>query len=268
MSSKEAFFPLINRFFDQVFLISLEKSTDRHQRLQSILDGLDYDIFWGVNGSELDLNELELSGKLDNNGRYKQNKPPLSDGEVGCALSHLGVYQAILDRNLKNALVLEDDLIVDYSNPELPASLEQSFSELPHDWDLLYLGYAENNNAISPGGLLRAWAIYPLLYLFNRERFNPAKFRRRFPRHYSQNLQRAGYHYRTHAYGVSNSGAKKILDFQMPVAYASDNAISEMCTANIINAFRVKNRVFDQNRDLETTIKGRYIDQGKSPHRK
>ncbi|PWN07821.1 glycosyltransferase family 25 protein [Rhodohalobacter mucosus] len=267
MSSKEAIFKLINRSFDQVFLISLKKSNDRREKLKDILNGLDYEIFWGVNGSELDLNELELSGKLDNSGRYQQNRPPLSSGEVGCALSHLGIYQTILERGLKNALILEDDLVVDQSNPGLPGTLEQSFSELPPDWDLLYLGYADNNNAISPGGLLRAWAIYPLLYLFNRERFNPAKFRRRFPRNYSQNLQRAGYHYRTHAYGVSNNGAKKILGFQTPVAYASDNAISEMCTTKAINAFRVKNRVFYQNRDLETTIKGRYIDKGKSPHR-
>ena len=104
--------------------------------------------------------------------------------------------------------------------------------------------------------------------MFYNKRFNPAKYRRRFPRNYSENLERAGHHYRTHAYGISNSGARKMLEFQSPLGLAADNAVSEMCVQNELLAFRVKNRVFYQNRDLKSTIEGRYTDGNKSPHKR
>lgn len=267
MSHKQELFGLINQFFDQVFVITLKKSTDRHEILQNKLSGLDYEIFWGINGAELDLNQLEKEGKLDKNINYQSKGHHLAPGEVGCALSHVGIYQTILDRNLKNALILEDDLMIDADNANSSETLRKSFHELPENWELLYLGYANNNNRINFQAHLRTWIVYPLLYVFNRSRFNPLKYRRRFPRKFSENLQRAGFHYRTHAYGISNSGARKVLQYQTPVGLAADNAVSEMCTLNAIRAFRVKNCIFYQNRDLDTTIHSRYLDDDKSPHK-
>jgi len=257
MTGKLDLFKKINTFFDRVFIITLKESTDRQELLSNTLEGLDYEICWGVNGKELKNTDLIEEGS---------GNDALTLGEVGCAMSHLSVYKKIIDLDLNNALILEDDLVLKTINSEDIDTLNFGLKELPADWELIYLGYALNNNKMSYSTYLRTWIIYPLLSLYDRNRYNPFKFRRRFPRKYSQHLQKAGYHYRTHSYGISKSGAQKMLDFQTPVKLASDNAISEMCINNKLNAFRLKKRIFFQNRDLESTIKGRY-NKSKSPHK-
>ena len=37
----------------------------------------------------------------------------LSPGEVGCYASHLLAYEIIMKRDLKHAIILEDDIIID-----------------------------------------------------------------------------------------------------------------------------------------------------------
>ena len=263
MTDKSQLFNKINTFFDRVFVISLKESTDRQELFKDTLQGLDYEVFRGVNGKELEIQDLVKDGSLSTNISESSS---LTSGEIGCALSHLGVYKKIIDLNLKNALILEDDLILDIQDSDNLHSLSKGLQELPDDWEFLYLGYALNNNKMSYSAYLRSWLIYPILSLYDRERFNPFKYRRRFPRKYSQNLQRAGYHYRLHSYGVSRAGAQKIIDYQTPIHLAADNAVSEMCTENRLNAFRLKKRIFFQNRDLDTTIKGRY-NKNHSPHK-
>jgi glycosyl transferase, family 25 len=263
MTDKSQLFKEINRFFDRVYVISLKKSSDRHELLSNTLEGLDYEIFWGVNGMELKSDNLNEEGKLSVNGSGNNS---LTSGEIGCALSHLAIYKKIVDQNLENALILEDDLVLKSKKSEGLNILNSGLKELPDDWEFLYLGYALNNNKMSYSAYLRAFLFYPILCLFDRDRFNPFKYRRRFPRKYSQNLQKSGYHYRLHSYGVSRAGAQKIIDYQTPVKLAADNAVSEMCTENKLNAFRLKKRIFFQNRDLNTTIKGRY-NKSQSPHK-
>lgn len=264
MTDKSQLYNKLNTFFDRVFVISLKESTDRHELLRDTLKGLEYEIFWGVNGKELEIQDLIKKGSLSTNGSESNT---LTSGEIGCALSHLAVYKKIIDLNLKNALILEDDLVLNSDDPENFQSLSKGLHELPDDWEFLYLGYALNNNRMSYSAYLRAWLFYPILSLHDSKRFNPFNYRRRFPRKYSQYLQRAGYHYRLHSYGVSRAGAQKILDYQTPINLAADNAVSEMCTENRLNAFRLKKRIFFQNRDLDTTIKGRY-NKEQSPHKR
>lgn len=256
-------FGQINEFFDRVFVISLKKSTHRHELLQKTLQGLDYEIFWGVDGTNLEIDNL-INQELINTNGQKGNQ--LTLGEIGCALSHLSVYKKIIDLNLDSALILEDDLFLNKVGRNCLNSLKGGLRELPRDWELLYLGYALNNKKMSYSAHFRRWVAYPLLSLAHKERFNPMKYRRRFPRDFSLNLQKAGYHYRLHSYGISKAGAKKVIEFQTPIHMAADNAVSEMCTENKLNAFRLKKRIFFQNRDLETTIKGRY-NKSQSPHK-
>jgi len=257
---KKDIFNLLNSFFDKIFIITLKKSTDRHSLFRDLFDGLDYDILWGVNGKELDLDELNNKGVIDLEKQIELLGKPLTKGEIGCALSHLNVYRTILDEGYKNALVFEDDIRLSNNDlKDLYSSLKLSLEELPDDWEFLYLGYAANNSKVTLPVYLRTWIIYPLLSVFNFKRFKPAKFRRRYPRKFSANLQRAGYHYRIHSYGITSKGAQKIIDFQSPIIRAADNAISEMCSLGLINAFRLKKRIFFQNRDLDTTIEDRYV---------
>jgi glycosyl transferase family 25 len=90
----------------QVYVINLARSADRRAHITAELakTGLDYEIVTAVDGMDLDLQDpavidAELIGK---------NAFPA--GTAGCALSHLRVYEKIVEAGLDQALVLEDDV--------------------------------------------------------------------------------------------------------------------------------------------------------------
>jgi glycosyl transferase family 25 len=91
----------------KVFAINLEHSVDRKEH---ILDeckrhNLEPILFKAVDGSKLSeeqLSEMVLDHKI--NGITKK--------EIGCALSHIGVYKRIVDENINLALILEDDAVL------------------------------------------------------------------------------------------------------------------------------------------------------------
>lgn len=245
----------LNNFFDHIYLITLRRSEERHARIREILNGLNYEMFWGVDGNHLTDRQLEeiydeKLSKLKNPSKRK-----LTLGEIGCALSHKKVYEDILANGYRNALILEDDLMVNSDTSEI---LSKALEELPADWELLFLGYLNNNERVTLPIKFRIQVAYPILSMLGFTHYNARQLRQKYPRPYSEHLHRAGYHDGSHAYGVTASGVKKILKDQTPVSLASDNALGFMCMKESINAFMIKQRVFLQNRELPTTITGRY----------
>ena len=88
----------------KIFVINLERAAERRktalQRLHEL--GMDAEILHAVDGASLERNTLDPDAE-----------PGLSDGEVGCYLSHVRAWQAIVDRRLDQAIVLEDDVVCD-----------------------------------------------------------------------------------------------------------------------------------------------------------
>ncbi len=97
------------------YVINLARSQDRraHMTTELTKTGLNYQIVSGVDGRELDLNESDLIDPVFLS-RY-----PFSAGTAGCALGHLHAYQAILEDDQDEALVLEDDVTLPVDLGEL-----------------------------------------------------------------------------------------------------------------------------------------------------
>lgn len=245
-------FDTLNEMFDKIYIMTLKRSVDRHPVFKKRLDGLNYEIFWGVDGQKLNIDKLEEDGLYDPEKAKTIKKdlklPPhdLSLSILGCALSHIGIYKDVVKNGYRNVLIMEDDITVDHSKN---GYLQNALDELPPDWELLYLGYLNNNNEIDFQAKLRIRFIYPVLSLFGYKRYNPHTYRCKYPRPYSGHLELPGFHYGAHAYGVTLEGVKKILDEQSPIVREADNAISEMCKHEKIKAYRVKERVFHQDRE-------------------
>lgn len=90
-----------------LFIINLDAQTERRRTMQAQLDhyGLHATFMPAVNGKALSLEALRtVAHDYDNSG--------LSAGEVGCALSHLAIYQKMVDEGIASALILEDDAIL------------------------------------------------------------------------------------------------------------------------------------------------------------
>jgi len=257
MNKQSILFDQLNSFFDKIYVVSLKRSVDRHPKIKKNLEGLNYEIFWGVDGSKLDLKELEEKKIYVPEIAIRDNfsGKALQPGEIGCSLSHINIYKEILKNGYRCTLILEDDIFL---SKESGYNIQNALKELPENWEFLYLGYLENNDEMSLSVKLRIHIAYPLLHLFGLKKYSAERLRRKFYRPYSENLERAGFHAGTHAYGVSLNGAKKILSEQKPITMAPDNIVGKMCMDGNLNAFRLKERLFFQYRDLPTTIKNRY----------
>ena len=131
----------------KIFVINMLKSTARRELVAAMLDslGLEYEFFTATDGRNLtpeqeqqcDLqDEVVLPVRM---GRkiIVQNKliPP----EVGCAFSHLRLYQHILDCGLDRAVVLEDDVIL---HPDAVVAL-QSLDCITEPWDVVHFSSHE-----------------------------------------------------------------------------------------------------------------------------
>ena len=245
-------FETLNNTFDKIYIMTLERSVNRHPVFKKRLEGLDYEIFWGVDGQKLDIKKLEEQGLYNSDKaraikrELKLQPRDLSLSILGCALSHVGIYKDVVKNGYEKILIMEDDVTVDKSKN---GYLQRAVKELPPDWELLYLGYLHNNNDMSLQAKLRNRLIYPLLNSLGYKQYNPQTYRCKFPRQWSDHLELAGFHYGAHAYGVTLDGVKKILNEQTPIVREADNALSEMCMHERIRAFRIKERVFYQDRE-------------------
>lgn len=124
-----------------IFVISLPGSVERQQWIseQMLRQGLAFDWVEGVNGRGLGPEELDRLYSADL--ALSEGGRPLSPGEIGCALSHLKIYQAMLEKGIELALVCEDDATLDTRFAEQLAAVCAAV-----DWqktDLLLLSHIE-----------------------------------------------------------------------------------------------------------------------------
>lgn len=137
------------------FVISLKPDTqDNRDRWTNSLhkagfDGVKLIHFPAVNGNDVDSQYL-LSHNLKVYKNWRLDDHPndwwsrdIKPGELGCAISHLNVWQYAYDQRMSNILVLEDDFI-----DERPIR-QEVLDQVPCDWDMLYLG--RNPLTLEPG---------------------------------------------------------------------------------------------------------------------
>lgn len=90
------------------YVINLARSPERRAHITAELGkyGISHEVVDGVDGRDLDLQDPQIidPSVLDSDW--------FRPGVAGCAMSHLRVYQEILDAGSDHALVLEDDIIV------------------------------------------------------------------------------------------------------------------------------------------------------------
>ncbi|KNH07010.1 glycosyltransferase family-like protein [Perkinsela sp. CCAP 1560/4] len=139
--------------FDAVYYINLQSRPDRRRHMEKLLDEFSFvrrvplvERIEGISGEKIDVKELHRTQQITDQAMQRYYKIPLSekfygmdltDGALGCALSHRCVWQKIIARDHKCTLILEDDVEL---SPEFPWQINSRMSTAPNDWDLLYLG--------------------------------------------------------------------------------------------------------------------------------
>lgn len=92
----------------KVFIINLEKHADRkvHTINQCQRIGLSPEVFCAVDGRLLTNAEMHER-------THPEFSIGLTESEIGCALSHHGIYQKMVKEDIEVALILEDDVEFD-----------------------------------------------------------------------------------------------------------------------------------------------------------
>ncbi|HUB14984.1 MAG TPA: glycosyltransferase family 25 protein [Acetobacteraceae bacterium] len=111
-------------------VVSLRRTPERRQDFISLNPGFDFDFFDAVDGSTVDQAHFFDSGLAERGLRY-------SAGAIGCALSHLALWERAATEQVVLTIV-EDDAVL---RGDFEAKTQDVIARLPSDWDLIMWGW-------------------------------------------------------------------------------------------------------------------------------
>jgi glycosyl transferase family 25 len=247
MKDLQDFFGTLNSFFDKIYVITLERATDRHEHIRKELNGLHYEFFFGKDKQNFSVEDLKLKGIYNEDlaKEHHRYSKPMQEGQIGCAWSHAEVYKDVIEKSHQKVLILEDDVVVDKTSVK---TFSKILEELPADWELLYLGFGERESV--PSGWLFKKIFYHFLRSFKAVKYSHTTINHLYPKKISENIYEAGYHDCTHAYAITQSGAKKLLELQQPVSFIADNLLAHAVTNKIVNGYFIFPKLINQQYQL------------------
>ena len=150
---------------DKIYVINLKKNTDRLEKFieHSRKANVAVERFDAVNGKELEKDDPYIL-------RCFIKEHNLNPGQIGCALSHIKIWEDAVKNNYNNIIVFEDDAVI----PEdFWDKFDKVYNELPEDWDLLLLGGTNlggriySDNLLVPDNRSGNWGTFAMLINVN-----------------------------------------------------------------------------------------------------
>lgn len=212
----------------KIYIISLERNKERQhiiaKRMMQL--GLDFEFFVGVDGSSLTQTEL---AQVDQKYCHTNFNHEMNPSEVGCAMSHIRIYEKMVADNIAHALILEDDAYVLSCVPDILSSVMRR-----PNFDMLYLFH----------GKAKRWPFSHRL---------PHNYR--LVRYMSPSKKSKRCIIGAVAYMLSLNGAKKLLNQAYPIRMPADY-LTGLIQKNHLKTFGVEPNCVDTGH-LDTTIPDR-----------
>lgn len=240
---KEQIFEEINSSFDHIYILTIERATERHTALNNTLKGLKFSFFYGYDKQLLTIDTLENSGIYSSKKAIKNNRfsKPMKLGEIACSMGHKAIYEDMVTNKYATALILEDDVIL---NTNDHFNFSDIMQQLPENWDIVYFDYNKNEAT----SILKE--IKKVIYHFQKKlgllKWSHTLINNLFAKPFSKNLKVSGYHDFASAYGITNHAAKKLIEMQTPISFPADHVLPIAICNKIISGYITIPKVFSQ----------------------
>ncbi|MFM9909499.1 MAG: glycosyltransferase family 25 protein [Chitinophagaceae bacterium] len=236
-------FEHINAYFDKIYIITISRAVERHEKIKIHLQGLNYELVFGVDKRNLNQSDLINKGVYNETAARKHHlkNQQMQMGQIACAWSHKNIYEQQIKKGLKKVLILEDDVIIHQVGIDLFPVIVH---ELPADWELIYFDYHKRTEGNFKSRYKKF--LYLLQHFVGLNNWTPKMIRALYARPFSEHLKKAGYHEYTSAYAITLSAAEKLLQLQTPISFIADNLLGYAITNKMINAFISIPKLFEQ----------------------
>ena len=186
--------------------------------------------FSGVYGKEL--SNIDKENLLTQNYITKKYLTTRTQGELGCNISHLQVFDQCKKDN-KHYIIFEDDAIL---NKDFNHSLQLFLKHLPNDWDMFYL-YINN-------------------FYLNDDQVKEQKQRKKINEHISIPISPIG----MVAYGINNHKINKIIKLVKPLHdKAIDNMFSYLIDNHKIKVYSTSKNIISHPKEYYSNTKERMM---------
>ena len=161
-----------------VYFINLETANERKEKyLKYYPEGIRFDAVNGKTMTDIERHQWNASHNV-------------TGGILGCFASHVKLWKKISEGDSEFAVISEDD----YEAPDdFMKKIEKIYSELPSDWDIVYLYYYDFPRFVDYYMRLQGFPI-------DKEP-------------YSKNLIKRDFNLSTCCYMISKKGAQKLYDY-------------------------------------------------------
>ncbi|MBS1730223.1 MAG: glycosyltransferase family 25 protein [Bacteroidetes bacterium] len=253
-----ALYKPLNDFFDHIYVITLKRASERHEKIKKELNGLNYHFFEATDYKDFSRDELISSGIYDP-VRAKQNHrygKEMRIGLLACTISHKSVYEDVLKNHYSRVLIFEDDVVPHKEGLQL---FNEIIRELPSDWGVLYFDYSKNTTLNFFSTIKKQ--VYHIQKRLGHLNWSHKTIDNLFARPYSNHLKKAGYHDFASAYAITQKTAATLVKMQTPIIYFSDQVLPVACTEELVRGFISIPKLFIQQSQLYKEEVGSYVEE-------
>jgi glycosyl transferase family 25 len=216
----------------KTYVINLDKNMNKYKNIQNIFLplGIYPERFSAIYGK--DLNKNYINNITSPYVQYSIEKGRSLDceigtlGAIGCSLSHIKLWQMLINSDQDIFFILEDDAFLssDYSINDINYYIN-NVNSLNIDWDIIYIGWYKID-PLKNQDILTSNNIYKVKSLL----------------------------YCAHSYIINKKGALKLLQNAFPIIHQIDSYMSFMYMYRNVNAYRNKISYINQKNINGTDI--------------
>lgn len=242
----------LDALFNKIYVLTIDRNYDRHPSVQKILEGMDFEFWYGFDTNRVFPDKKFVSDLPDvffsKNNIDKEHVSWWTKGQLGAYFSIKNMIKHVAKSDYKQVLIFEDDFMP--VEKKWPKKVFKAIEELPIDWDVLLLGYLYRGPSYkyayyrSMRGIIKAWNYLKCFFKKENVAVLPEKF--------SKNLDKSGVCTGGHAYCLSRKGAIYLSEFLDPMKESGDNLINKLIIEKKINAYSIYPCLFLQNSKFDS----------------